>query len=209
MDRDEDRILQCLPRGLYIKSMTLCIEWFIISVAGSKVLSLLMIWHIYNHIILAVSSFYGFHTYIRPWSPKIVINTRKVHIKSFNLATKITPAQKWKLASDSCHGLNETNRKCRQTTPIPQIASITMNVQTLRFLQETEPVPLLPISILLWSGPLQAAIHVLQYRIVVNTSVWFLSMHKSDRITFRCRIVHLFINIFHSMYIQSNFYAYN
>lgn len=81
MDRDEDRILQCLPRGLYIKSMTLCIEWFIISVAGNKVLSLLMIWHIYNHIILAISNFYGFHTYIRPWSPKIVINTTKVHIK--------------------------------------------------------------------------------------------------------------------------------
>lgn len=26
--------------------------------------------------------------------PRLVINTRKVHIKSFNLATEITPAQK-------------------------------------------------------------------------------------------------------------------
>lgn len=78
MDRDEDRILQCLPRGPYIKSMTLCIhdlyKPLMLSGTGGEMLSLLTIWHIYIHIILAISNFYGFHTYSRPWSPKIAIN---------------------------------------------------------------------------------------------------------------------------------------
>lgn len=47
MDRDEDRILQCLPRGPYIKSMTLCIhdlyKPLMLSGAGGEVLSLLTI----------------------------------------------------------------------------------------------------------------------------------------------------------------------